>query len=275
MTIMNSLVAVQNSELSLTVEAVDNEPRILDTDLAVKLGFDRPRKIRELIERYMQELTTYGVCPAVGRTSGPQGGRPSTAYYLNEEQALLVCVLSDAPKAREARFQIISVFTAYRRGTLVPVAALALPDFSDAGVAARAWADEHDAKKRAEANALKLTAEKAAADTEIQRLEPLAEAAERLVLASGSMSFREAAKSIGISQKRLTDFLSSKKVLYKDPRGTSPDSWQPYAACHPRTGWFDVIRQVYGGTTKIQTKITPKGLVEIRMRLVNAGILSR
>ena len=92
--------------------------RAHDLDLADQLGFDEPRKIRELIERNMKELLAFGVCPAVGQTPGPAGGRPSTEYYLNEEQALLVAVLSKAPNPPAVRAMLIRVFVAWRRGRL-------------------------------------------------------------------------------------------------------------------------------------------------------------
>ncbi len=99
----------------------DGEPRVLDLTIAERLGFDRSRKIRDLIERNRAELETYGeVRPTVGQTS-EAGGRPGKAYYLNEGQALVICALSRTPQAALVRRQIIEVFLAYRRG-LLPVA---------------------------------------------------------------------------------------------------------------------------------------------------------
>ena len=45
----------------------EGELRILETDLAKRLGFDRPRKIRELVTRHKASLEQMGTCPAVGR----------------------------------------------------------------------------------------------------------------------------------------------------------------------------------------------------------------
>lgn len=45
-------------------------------------------------------------------------GRPSSAFYLNEEQALLVCIFSETENAALVRKQVISTFMAYRRGQL-------------------------------------------------------------------------------------------------------------------------------------------------------------
>lgn len=99
------------------------EPRILDVLLAEHLGFERERAIRELIARNRDELEAYGGLPCHTANPGKQGGRPGKAYWLNEGQALVICALSRTDKAAEIRKAIIDVFTAYRRGKLVDVAA--------------------------------------------------------------------------------------------------------------------------------------------------------
>jgi hypothetical protein len=84
------------------------------------------------------ELAMFGVVVPRTITSGPRGGRPGTAYYLNEEQALLICLLSKTERAKQVRAEVIRVFTAWRRGELV-VAQPAMPDFTNPVLAARAW----------------------------------------------------------------------------------------------------------------------------------------
>ncbi|KAB0573121.1 hypothetical protein [Brucella pituitosa] len=123
------------------LHSIENEQRILDTDLAERLGYERPSVIRELIGRKEVELSRYGVCRSVRQTSGAKGGRPSVAYYLNEEQALLVCMFSDTDNASNVRKQVIDTFMAVRRGQLQP-AVPALPNFTDPAEAAIAWATE-------------------------------------------------------------------------------------------------------------------------------------
>jgi len=99
-----------------TLEASDdNEPRIRDLDLAERLGYDRPRKIRELIKRMIdsREITGIHERPTAGRTSMPRGGEKEVAtveYWLDEDQALLTCMRSDAPRAAEVRRVMIQVF---------------------------------------------------------------------------------------------------------------------------------------------------------------------
>lgn len=126
----------------------NEEPRVLDTDLAEALGMAEPRFIRaNIIEPNRQELEAYGSLIAKNLNPGKRGGRPGREFYLNEEQALLVCLLSRTEKAKAVRAGVIKVFTAYRKGHLQP----ALPDFTNPAEAARAWALEYERGKELEA----------------------------------------------------------------------------------------------------------------------------
>ncbi len=102
---------------AVALHSIENEQRVLGTDLAERLGFERPRKIRELINRKLAELQRYGTCPSVGRVIR---GNLAQEYYLNEEQALLVCMFSDTDNASNVRKQVIDTFMAVRRGQLQP-----------------------------------------------------------------------------------------------------------------------------------------------------------
>lgn len=107
----------------------NQEPTVLDLRLAELLGFSQSRDIRKLILRSMDELQRYGeVCATVAQTS-PSGGRPGNEYHLNEGQALLIAVKSDAKNAPDVREQLIRVFMAWRQGRLSPpVQPFELPD---------------------------------------------------------------------------------------------------------------------------------------------------
>lgn len=100
---------------SLAVAEFEGEPRIRDLDLAERLGFDRPRDIRKLIERNRGEIDGLGTCATVAHVVR---GNPVNEFYLNEEQALLVAVLSNASQAPAVRAMLIRTFVAYRRGQL-------------------------------------------------------------------------------------------------------------------------------------------------------------
>lgn len=123
------------------------EMGVLDTALAEALGFDRPRDIRKLIERHMDELKTYGDVatvisePAAETATGiranlarnsRRGRKAEAEYTLNEQQALLICLFSRTEKAIEVRRSVIEIFTAFRRGRAA--ASPALPDMTQRAV---------------------------------------------------------------------------------------------------------------------------------------------
>jgi len=72
----------------------------------------RPNMIRtNIIEPNRAELEQFGdVACVASNVPMPNGGyKKTTAYYLNEEQALLVATLSRTEKARQVRAMLIRV----------------------------------------------------------------------------------------------------------------------------------------------------------------------
>jgi len=128
---------------ALTVHPVNGEPRIRDLDLAERLGFDRPAKIRELIKRNAEKLKKFSVLPAVGKTSGESGGRPTEEYYLDQKQAIWLCMKSETDNAFEVQQEIVRVFDGWLNGTLESCAELP-PTIPDALLAqAQAIVEQH------------------------------------------------------------------------------------------------------------------------------------
>lgn len=103
--------------LDLTIRDFDGEPRMRDLDIAAALEFERPRTIRQLIERNMEALCDFGICCTVQQIH-PGAGRPGTEYWLNEEQALFLCTRSEAKGAVALTKQMVMIFAAWRRGQL-------------------------------------------------------------------------------------------------------------------------------------------------------------
>lgn len=97
----------------------DDVHRIEDVELARRLGFARPRKIRELIETHVKggDLPGIHVRPTTGRTLMPKGGERETvvdAYWLTLEEALFITAKSDTKTANEVLKTIIRVFLTAR-----------------------------------------------------------------------------------------------------------------------------------------------------------------
>jgi len=94
---------------------IDNEPRVQDICLAGALGFARPRVIRELVTRNKEELNTYG---SLAARHGKSRGQSFTEYFLNEGQALLICMFAKTVAAAVVRKALIDVFMEYRLGRI-------------------------------------------------------------------------------------------------------------------------------------------------------------
>ncbi len=65
--------------------AIEGEPRILDTDLAQRLGFANPIDIRKLVRRHEAALAAMGTVATVATV---KRGQQATEYYLNRKQAI-------------------------------------------------------------------------------------------------------------------------------------------------------------------------------------------
>lgn len=104
----------------LTLQEVEGEPRIRDMDLAARLEMTDPHSIRRMIDANRAELESYGPVSDRQSETSPKGGRPGTEFWLNEPQALLICMFSRTAKAAEVRRLLVEVFLAWRRGQLPP-----------------------------------------------------------------------------------------------------------------------------------------------------------
>jgi hypothetical protein len=106
---------MDDSTFDVVLREIDGEPRTLDIDIGERLGFSRPRAIRQTIERNISALQSFG---ALATQRGKSRGQEFVEYLLNEEQALYVAAVSDAPRAHDVRVMLIKVFVAWRRGQL-------------------------------------------------------------------------------------------------------------------------------------------------------------
>lgn len=99
------------------------EPRILDVDLAERLGYERPRAIRDLIERLVRDqiLNDFDICRTARQSSERKerkAGRPPTEYWLTEEAAILVTTRSDTDVAKAMVRTVVHVFRLAAHGQL-------------------------------------------------------------------------------------------------------------------------------------------------------------
>ncbi|MBS1091049.1 phage antirepressor KilAC domain-containing protein [Gluconobacter sp. Dm-74] len=163
----------------------DGELRILDTDLATRLGFAKPTKIRDLIKRHVGSLEKMGPLPTVGRVIN---GGNATEHYLNEEQALFITAKSETTAATKITIEIVTQFAAFKRGE---VAAPAVPtSFREALLLAA------DQQERIEAQ-----------ERELAIITPKAAAHDYLAELPGDLGVRDAGRELKVGQQWVTDYI--------------------------------------------------------------------
>lgn len=99
---------------------IDGDERVSHKRLAAALEMTQHHKLRHLVERNIVEFQRFGDIPStVDENKDPLGrGRPGKLLWLNEGQAILAAVRSDAPRAAEVRYQVITAFMACRQQRL-------------------------------------------------------------------------------------------------------------------------------------------------------------
>ncbi|QQX91342.1 phage antirepressor KilAC domain-containing protein [Gluconobacter sphaericus] len=231
----------------------DGELRILDTDLATRLGFSNPAMIRKLIGRHSESLSQMGVVSTVEITSGAKGGRPGTAHYLNEEQALFITAKSETAAATKITIEIVTQFAAFKRGEIAP------PETPEQ-LAMRALTGLQSVVEK-QREQLALTAPKAAA-------------LDRISLAEGSYGLTQTAKIIQIGPKALNTFLAMHKWIY---RFNGNKHWLAYEDKR-RAGLLRHKLDVYTDNqtgeekTRDTVRVTIKGIIKLAKIVPGAQI---
>lgn len=102
---------------TLSLTPINGEPRVKDLTLADKLGFSDQYMIRKLIKRNEVKLLSFGILSTV-ETIHKGAGRPTAEFYLNQKQAIFICMKSETDRAFDVQAEIVRVFDAYLNGTL-------------------------------------------------------------------------------------------------------------------------------------------------------------
>ncbi len=131
---------------------IDGEFYIRDAELAKRLGYQRDRKIRDLIERNLEEIQSYGPLPRRGAMVdiGSGAKREVEEFYLNRDQALMITLIGRTEASKALRSDMIRMYnfwhTGGRRDHRLPdiEAENAAACFIEADMAfARCWSDRH------------------------------------------------------------------------------------------------------------------------------------
>lgn len=101
---------------------LNGETRIRDTDLASKLGYDRPTNIRTLIKRNLTALEAMGLVlqSEAPFSSGKGTVKTTTEYRLNQAQAAYLISKARTKEATNMAILIAEVFALFAGGHLAP-----------------------------------------------------------------------------------------------------------------------------------------------------------
>lgn len=113
-------------------------------------------------------------------------GNQTAEFYLNQRQAIFICMKSETERAFDVQVEIVRVFDAYLNGELKP----AVP---------RSFAD-----------ALQLAADQA---RQLEAMQPKAEYFDRLMGTHGTVDLETAAKTLRTSRPKLIAFLQDRGIL--------------------------------------------------------------
>lgn len=190
------------------------------------------------------------------------GGRPRVEYALTMEMAKHVSMMSSAKKGREVRDYFVECERRAMSSTAPqPTSVFALPDFTNPAEAARAWADQFDARSQAEKR--------------VAVMAPQVAALHRIALAEtdSTLCLTDAAKHLQVAPRKLTAWMLVAGWLYR----RTDDS--RLCAMQPKLDALYLTHKVVeyegsGGEADIrqskQVRVTQKGLAKLA-HLIETG----
>lgn len=214
---------------------IDDEPWFVGKDVADILGYQNGSRD---INRHVDEDDRQNY--QNGTFESPRG-----MTVINESGLYSLILSSKLPTAKKFKHWVTSEVLPSIRKT----GSYNLPDFNNPAEAARAWANEYEAKQ-------KLL-------TENKVMKPKAEYFDCLVDRNLLTNFRTTAKEFHMKQKQFINWLLENKFVYRDQKG----SLQPYSEYADYFHVKDVKSTAGNNWTGTQTLITPKGKEAFRLML--------
>ena len=247
--VMTELIPLKNQELNgEPVNTVD--ARELHNFLGVKSDFRNwiKNRINDFGFVENQDFLSFGK-----NLPKPNGGRPSTEYYLSIGMAKELCMVERTEKGKEARLYFIECEKIAKEKK-----SLSLPNFTNPAEAARAWAVEFEQRQAAEqkANILALEAKVNA---------PKVAYVDQITASSEHLTITEAAKLIGFPPRSLKDYMRQIGWLYAT-KDTPKQSEILNGRLVLRTGHFTHKDGTHD--TRAYPHVTHKGMFDLYKRLL-------
>lgn len=233
---MNDIKIFENPEFGkVRTIVINDEPWFVGKDVADILGYQNGSRD---INRHVDEDDRQNY--QNGTFESPRG-----MTVINESGLYSLILSSKLPTAKKFKHWVTSEVLPSIRKT----GSYNLPDFNNPAEAARAWANEYEAKQ-------KLL-------TENKVMKPKAEYFDCLVDRNLLTNFRTTAKEFHMKQKQFINWLLKNKFVYRDQKG----SLQPYSEYADYFHVKDVKSTVGNNWAGTQTLITPKGKEAFRLML--------
>lgn len=233
---MSNIKIFENPEFGkVRTIVIDDEPWFVGKDVAEILGYSQPSVA---ISKKVDDDDK-----GISKMETP-GGEQNT-IIVNESGLYSLILSSRLPTAKKFKHWVTSEVLPSIRKT----GSYNLPDFNNPAEAARAWANEYEAKQ-------KLL-------TENKVMKPKAEYFDCLVDRNLLTNFRTTAKEFHMKQKQFIDWLLENKFVYRDQKG----SLQPYSEYADYFHVKDVKSTAGNNWAGTQTLITPKGKEAFRLML--------
>lgn len=192
---------------------IDGEQWFVATDIARELGYAEAKDLTRSLdedEKGRHVMPTLGGDQEIAVISEPGVYRAIVQRRANKKH-------DDSLTAKIARFQRfvfhdvlpqIGRTGSYSSAPIAP----ALPDFTSPAVAARAWAEQFEARATAEAQV-------AQQRTEIATLAPRADAFDRFMDAPGLYGFQAAGRALGCMPNKFTKWLRDEGYIWDSSEG--------------------------------------------------------
>ena len=131
-----------------------------------------------------------------------------------------------------------------------PQPPVALPDFTNPAIAARAWAEQFEAKAQAQ--------------EQLAIAAPKAQALDRIAQADGEMCITNAAKTIGVQPKKLFAWMEQHDWIYRRPGSKRHTAYQARIKAGYLTHKVTTVERSDGSEKVVESVIvTPKGLAKL------------
>ena len=219
---------------------LNNEVWFAGKDIAQTLGYERDTKaVIDHVDEEDRKMVDRKTQSQFGIELGQRGG-----WIINESGLYSLILSSKLPTAKKFKHWVTSeVLPAIRKtGSYI------LPDFTNPVEAARAWANEYEAKQKALA--------------QVAMMKPKAEYFDCLVDRNLLTNFRTTAKELGIKQNQFINWLLENNYVYRD----NHNKLMPYAQYEE----YFCVKDSKSSNSKwagTQTLITPKGKEAFRLLL--------